>query len=120
MIDISYALFSDSSLYLSIPNSYSIIAIYHLLYTSHNIRATHLANDLLTGGTTTLELRLLVPTLAALGEKANAEADVAASANKTTFFMTNILFIIIMLIVLVLEKPSSCLMPNTIVSVEGG
>ena len=52
-----------------------------------------MANDLLTGGTTTLELRLLVvPTLAALGEKANAEADVAASANKTTFFMTNILF----------------------------
>ena len=66
-----------------------------------------MANDLLTGGTTTLELRLLVPTLAALGEKANAEADVAASANKTTFFMTNILFIIIMLIVFVLEKPSS-------------
>ena len=49
----------------------------------------------------------LVPTLAALGEKANAEADVAASANKTTFFMTNILFIIIILIVFVLEKPSS-------------
>ena len=78
---------------LSIPNSYSIIAILSpSISVSHNIRATHLANDLLTGGTTTLELRLLVPTLAALGEKANAEADVTASANKTTFFMTNILF----------------------------
>jgi len=65
-----------------------------------------LANDLLTGGTTTLELRLLVPTLAALGEKANAEADVAASANKTTFFMANILMVI-MLIVFSIRKAVS-------------
>ena len=81
--------------YLSLfPQLRTIIAIYHLLQYLYLVKIdnTYLANDLLIGGTTTLELRLLVPTLAALGEKANAEADVAASANKTTFFMTNILF----------------------------
>ena len=74
--------------YLSLD--YNIISFIHQI--SCPSKATYLANDLLIGGTTTLELRLLVPTLAALGEKANAEAEVAASANKTTFFMTNILF----------------------------
>ena len=53
-----------------------------------NKAPTHLVNFLLAGGTTLLSCRVVVPPMiVALGEKANALADVANRANRANFFM---------------------------------
>lgn len=50
-----------------------------------------LANCLLAGGTTPLNVFAVLPTLAARGEKAKALADVAARATRATFFVMEIM-----------------------------
>ena len=59
----------------------------------HNQQDTHLANDLLTGGTTLFNLDPVATLADVRGEKAKALADVAARANKATFFITNIVLL---------------------------
>lgn len=52
-----------------------------------------MANDLLTGGTTLFNLDPVATLADVRGEKAKALADVAARANKATFFITNIVLL---------------------------
>ena len=84
------------SIELYIYNRVKTLSKYQTEFIYNNQQlTTHLANDLLTGGTTPQVDRLLVPTLAARGEKAKALADVAARASKATFFMINIVLLCI-------------------------